>query len=348
MYNIEFIKMKHNKFIFFVVFILVNISLLTVTTSCNKKDDVIDNNGGNGGEEEPPIDTPEDSVIVDQGWTLTTTFGSLPSYIRVYKSPNTLLSKKTVAYIAVADIDSVDFQTLGNPTGYNKPSDFYAATHSTVILNGGYFSSNASVSLLCRDGKVLCPNSLSLARGGNTYYPTKAAFAQMKDGNFEAAWVYSIGALTYSYPTPAPNKAGEEPAPKPTDLYPGGAVVWEPLNGVGAGPVLINNGEIANTYEEEFFDKTSGVGPTSNNPRSAIGATDDKKIIFFVCEGRGMTEGVYGFTLEEEAQILLSLGCIEAINLDGGGSSCMLINGIEAIQPSDGEQRSIVTAVALN
>jgi exopolysaccharide biosynthesis protein len=35
------------------------------------------------------------------------------------------------------------------------------------------------------------------------------------------------------------------------------------------------------------------------------------------------------------------------LNLDGGGSSCMLVNGMETIKPSDGSQRAVVTAIGL-
>ena len=60
-----------------------------------------------------------------------------------------------------------------------------------------------------------------------------------------------------------------------------------------------------------------------------------------------MTSGVYGFTTGEVAEILYSLGCVEAMNLDGGGSSCMLINGKETIKVSDGTQRSVASALML-
>ena len=40
-------------------------------------------------------------------------------------------------------------------------------------------------------------------------------------------------------------------------------------------------------------------------------------------------------------------GADEALNLDGGGSSCMLINGKETIKGTDGKQRTVVTAVGL-
>ena len=58
-----------------------------------------------------------------------------------------------------------------------------------------------------------------------------------------------------------------------------------------------------------------------------------------------MTEGVKGMTTAEVAEILKDLGCVEAINLDGGGSTCMLVNGKETIKVSDGAQRAVASAV---
>ena len=60
-----------------------------------------------------------------------------------------------------------------------------------------------------------------------------------------------------------------------------------------------------------------------------------------VVQGRypGLADGA---TLTQEAAMLKELGCWEAMNLDGGGSSCLLINGKEAITPSDkGKQRPV-------
>jgi exopolysaccharide biosynthesis protein len=47
------------------------------------------------------------------------------------------------------------------------------------------------------------------------------------------------------------------------------------------------------------------------------------------------------------ADILVGLGCVEALNLDGGGSSCMLVNGMETIRPSDKEGQRKVPAVLI-
>ena len=72
-----------------------------------------------------------------------------------------------------------------------------------------------------------------------------------------------------------------------------------------------------------------------------MGYTKDNKLIILVIEGRnpGKAEGA---TLTQEAQMLKDLGCWEALNLDGGGSSCMLVNGKETIKVSDtGGQRPV-------
>ena len=85
-------------------------------------------------------------------------------------------------------------------------------------------------------------------------------------------------------------------------------------------------------------------GELDKHPRTAMGYTADGKLIILVIEGRfpGVAEGA---TLEQEAKILLDLGCYEALNLDGGGSSCMLVNGKETIKPSDKEGQRPVPGV---
>jgi exopolysaccharide biosynthesis protein len=113
---------------------------------------------------------------------------------------------------------------------------------------------------------------------------------------------------------------------------------------VGGGPVLLQNGEIKITNEEEL--KFAGKAINDKHPRTAMGYTKDGKLIILVTQGRypGIAEGA---TLNDEAQILKDLGCREALNLDGGGSSCMLINGKNTITPSEKEIQRPVPAVFL-
>lgn len=78
-----------------------------------------------------------------------------------------------------------------------------------------------------------------------------------------------------------------------------------------------------------------GAVPTSGEPRTAIGFNQAKdKIYFAVVDGReeGVSEGM---TLTEMSDLMLYLGCYQALNLDGGGSSTMVGNEALKNNPSD-------------
>ncbi|WP_321436454.1 phosphodiester glycosidase family protein [uncultured Bacteroides sp.] len=338
--------MKKQFLIFFIVFVII--MLVSTVSSCSKE------NGGNTPAwewDDPETDTSNpDSAIISQGWMLQKSFGDLPSYIRAYKSPATLQGKSTIAYIVVADMSKgAVFSVLGEAKGYKTLSEFYNVDKAPIVMNGGYFWDGSSLSMLCREGKVFSLNNQIEYRSNATmlYYPTRGAFGLMDDGSYKVNWIYTNKNVTYAYPSPAKNKSGTSPLQMPSASFPEGATVWKAKTAIGAGPVLIKDGKYVNSYTEELFDSDSGIGPESNNPRTAVGITKSGILIFFVCEGRNMTQGVLGITLNEETKILQSLGCAEALNLDGGGSSCLLINGKETIKPSDGKQRSVVTAVSL-
>ena len=116
---------------------------------------------------------------------------------------------------------------------------------------------------------------------------------------------------------------------------------WKKKTAVGGGPVLLQNGEIKITNNEEL--KFAGKAINDKHPRTAMGYTKDGKLIILMIEGRNTV--AHGATLGQEAKILQDLGCLEALNLDGGGSSCMLVNGKETIRPSDKEGQRAVPAV---
>jgi hypothetical protein len=54
-----------------------------------------------------------------------------------------------------------------------------------------------------------------------------------------------------------------------------------------------------------------------------------------------------GATVAETAAIMSRLGCVEAINLDGGGSSTLALSGLVLNRPSDGTERPIANSVLL-
>ena len=62
-------------------------------------------------------------------------------------------------------------------------------------------------------------------------------------------------------------------------------------------------------------------------------------------DGRSNTSR--GLTLQELATYFLRLGARDAVNLDGGGSSVMVINGEVVNKPSDGRERTVSMALGL-
>lgn len=299
----------------------------------------------NAPDPEPEPEPEPTDPFVEKGWSdATADFGTLPEHIKVYTSPeNVVEGKKCLAYIAVADAKKASFDVLGDEKGYNTPSQFYEAKAQSVIINGGFFWDGASLSLIWRDGALVCPNVQvdSPDWTSTYYYMPRGTFAQRADGTFFVGWTYtSLSNQTFWYPTSMPLEDGKVPS----IAYPAGGENFEAATAIGGGPVLVREGKIINSHVDEYLL----INPTDNRPRTAIGYNPaDDKLVYFVCQGDGLG-GTPGMTLEDVANVMLAIGCTETLNLDGGGSSCMLINGKETIKPSDGKQRSVVSAVALN
>ena len=111
---------------------------------------------------------------------------------------------------------------------------------------------------------------------------------------------------------------------------------------VGAGPRLVENGAVHMTAGEEQFPGDIRYGRA---PRSAVGVTKEGKIVFAVVDGRQSHS--HGLTLTEFAELLLKFGVQNAINLDGGGSSALYVNGDVVNSPSDGTERAVGSALIL-
>ena len=85
------------------------------------------------------------------------------------------------------------------------------------------------------------------------------------------------------------------------------------------GPVLVENGQIAVTENDEV-----GMAMASN-PRTAIGTVAKNHYLFVVSDGR--TSESAGLSLYELANFMKALGATNVYNLDGGGSSTMVFQG---------------------
>jgi len=93
------------------------------------------------------------------------------------------------------------------------------------------------------------------------------------------------------------------------------------------GPALVTNGEeITNLGKVEIDTNFGNHSIQGSNPRTGIGIIAPNHFVFIVVDGRsnGYSKGM---TLDQFATVFADLGCTEAYNLDGGGSSIMYFNG---------------------
>ena len=83
------------------------------------------------------------------------------------------------------------------------------------------------------------------------------------------------------------------------------------------GPLLLRD------KKKNLLPKTSLV--ITKHPRSSIGVINKHKVVLITLDGR--TADSRGMTLLQLTDLMISLGCKDAVNLDGGGSTTMWING---------------------
>lgn len=114
--------------------------------------------------------------------------------------------------------------------------------------------------------------------------------------------------------------------------------VEDMTNGV---PQLIRNGGIEITWEQE---KAAKAFVENKHPRTAVAKLKDGKFLMITVDGR--SEQSAGINLQNLAEILLELGAADAMNLDGGGSTTMFLDGKVVNQPSDKEgERKVGDAI---
>lgn len=122
----------------------------------------------------------------------------------------------------------------------------------------------------------------------------------------------------------------------------------ETENIVGGTPVLVCGG---NLVEDFSCEQTLQSFLADRHPRTAVGIRANGEWVFAVVDGR-----FYGFfggmIMKDLARLMLDLGCVEALNLDGGGSSTLVIEGAVVNDPcgsmqEDGKQVEAVSDAIL-
>lgn len=115
----------------------------------------------------------------------------------------------------------------------------------------------------------------------------------------------------------------------------------------GHGTILLKDGVVPDNIEDcGFFCKGQRA------PRTAVGIREDGSVFWLVSNGRDTDDNVPGLQMLELAELMLSQGAYNAINLDGGGSSTMIVKDSDGSlkylnKLSDGRERSISNGVLL-
>ena len=110
------------------------------------------------------------------------------------------------------------------------------------------------------------------------------------------------------------------------------------LDTSGGNPTLVRNGQV-------LSGNVDGTTPFHRrNPRTAVGATADGRLLIVTVDGRQPGHSV-GMSLRELAELFVRLGARSAINLDGGGSTTMVLDCTVVNRVSDPQERRVPTAL---
>ena len=109
---------------------------------------------------------------------------------------------------------------------------------------------------------------------------------------------------------------------------------------IGGNPVIVDDGRIV-------WKDVNGSTPFHGlNPRTGVGVTADGRVLLIAVDGRqpGYSKGM---TLRRFARLFVDYGAVEALNLDGGGSTTVVVDGEVKNRPSDGRERSVSSALVV-
>jgi len=116
---------------------------------------------------------------------------------------------------------------------------------------------------------------------------------------------------------------------------------------IGGGPRLLKSGQVYISRNSERFKRDIAK---SRAARTAVGINKDGKLVFATvdqCDRSARSQKSVGATLEELAQIMKDLGCVDAMNLDGGSSSTMVLISEVMNVPSGGAEKPVSNGILI-
>ena len=275
--------------------------------------------------------------------------------VEIYKTTTQLNGRNFNAWYAIADPTKVDFRVLYPETVGTKKTvaaQAEAAGDCLALINGAIYG-NYNIGVIITEGKMTQQwhgeiEGCYWATDSQLYQVTRPIIGVDKDGKAGAYWVgVPTQGTFYYYDRPQPNVVGQAKYGKVTATSPVAALTWEPYFAISCGPMVLYDGKVCadNTMVDDTryytnFECWDESGVYSAHPdRSAVGVTADGKIVLFICDGRiDASQGAY---IKELGPIMKSLGCVHAMNLDGGGSTGMWVKGSGMINYKDSSWRTV-------
>jgi exopolysaccharide biosynthesis protein len=249
-----------------------------------------------------------------------------------YIYPNYKLSKDSIEYAQLKTDSLFNSKQIVSIIALSKD---YKGKYQVSIVNSGKSLSRTS----------------SLAQGSNALAAINGGFFNMDSGG--SVTYFEIKDSVISRTKPLQLKWS-----KPDSLMNGAIVISKThdltigyaMNGdlyeqsklekavLVTGPLLLNNSKKVNLPNMSIA--------TTRHPRTII-ATTNKSILFITIDGR--TDEAMGMSLYEVQEFLLMLKVVDAVNLDGGGSTTMWINGIGVYNYPSGNliERPVANALVI-
>ena len=247
-------------------------------------------------------------------------FGELPASVNVFSLSPSFKDSPFIAYYVSIDTKDASLELNTDTTLFRRmtPARFYDRLQRPyVVVNCSFFEfkNNANVNVIMRDGRPLAYNIHHLpGKGSDTLMYTHvlgAAIGADRSRKMNIGYTYSDSdrneVLIQEEPF-APYKDSLASMDLSQNRF-SQLKKWNANWAVGGGPVLISDGMIRITNNEER--KFPGKALLDRHPRTAMGYTRDGKLIVLAVQGR--MKNAIGATLGELADLLYELGCVNIL-----------------------------------
>ena len=224
--------------------------------------------------------------FVNAKWNKTKANGKVKLYTCHFDSKNLFGANQYISYVIVKK-NKRKWGIAADPQKLITTSRFAKEHNAIAAVNGNFFNmkNGGSVDFTKVNGDVINTNSLGKNRA--------------RDFHQKAAVVVNKGSLSI----------------QKWD----GSANWE--KEIDASDIMLNGPLLVHDGNTEKLD--SGLFNTARHPRTSVGVTRKGQIIMLVVDGR--RDQSAGMSLFELTKVMRWLGCVDAINFDGGGSSTLWV-----------------------